>query len=340
MSLSNNVKKEIGGYFGFEFNQINKFIYKKQNPYYFNSARSAFFVLLNSLNVKKILMPKFICNSMIAPLMMLDIEIVYYDLDDEFYPIIKHYDNDYLLYVNYFGVCTKNQYRLLVEYPQNKLIFDHSQAFFVPPFKNIHTLYSPRKFFPIADSGILLSSSIKISDNAIAELQNCRIAENQYQHLFKRLLHGAKVGYTDFQQSERYFENEIPSHISPITRQILKVLDYQEVQKQRLDNFKILHSLLGEYNVLSLDIANITSPLTYPFLCYHNGEEFKKQLITNQVYTPTYWQDCLERVDNDSNEYHWVNNVVHFVCDQRYLEDDMLYQYELIKHLIKFGEEQ
>lgn len=333
VSLSKNNPKEIGGYFGFEFNQVDNFIYKNKSLYYFNSARSAFFVLLNSLNVKKILMPKFICNSMIAPLKKLDIEIKYYDLDGQFYPKIDKYDNEYLLYVNYFGVCTNNQYRLLLEYPHDKLIFDHSQAFFVPPLKDIHTLYSPRKFFPIADGGVLLSP-IKVSDNTIAELQNCRIAENQYQHLFKRLLYGANAGYVDFQKSEQYFENEIPNRISPITQQILRVLDYQAVQKQRLNNFKALHSLLGEYNTLSLDMSNITSPLTYPFLCHHNGEKLKKQLIANKVYTPTYWQDCLERIDDDSNEYNWVNNVVHFICDQRYLQDDMYFQYELVKSLI------
>lgn len=311
MSLSNNVKKEIGGFFGLEFNQTDKFIYKNQNPYYFNSARSAFFVLLNSLNVEKILMPKFICNSMISPLMMLGIEIVYYDLDDEFYPIIKQYNNEYLLYVNYFGVCTKNQHQLLAEYPWDKLIFDHSQAFFVSPVNNIHTLYSPRKFLPIADGGVLLSPA-KISGNPIAELQNL---ENQYEHLFKRVLYGAKMAYADFQKSEQCFEGNIPNVISPITQEILSVLEYQEMQEKRLDNFKVLHSLLGEYNALSLDVLDITSPLTYPFLCPHKGEVLKQILIANQVYIPTYWRDCMERVGNDSNEYNWVNNLVHFVCD-------------------------
>lgn len=249
MLLPSNMQKEIGGYFGFEFSQTDNFIYKNKNPYFFNSARSAFFVLLKSLGIKKILMPKFICDSMITPLKMLGIKIIYYDLDNNLYPNIHRYDDEYLLYVNYFGVCTKNQFKLLSEYPQNRLIFDHSQALFAPPFSNVHTLYSLRKFLPVADGGVLLSS-IKISDNRIAELQNCRLAENQYQYLFKRLLYGANVGYADFQKSEQYFENEIPSHISPMTQQILKVLDYQSVQKQRLDNFKILHLLLGEYNAL------------------------------------------------------------------------------------------
>lgn len=326
-----STEKEIGGYFGFDFDVKPCLKFPYPNAVRYCSARAAFYDLVKNLDIQAIWMPKFICNSMLAPLELLGINIKFYDLDHNFFPILDEKINksEYLLYINYFGIFTQNQKKLLDIYPRDKLIFDHSQAFFLAPFENVHTLYSIRKFLPVADGGLLVTKN-KLNSEIQATL-NFEQTIEQYHHLFKRSIFGAQVAYDDFQRAERKFEDCIPRVISPLTEIILEDINYNEYKEKRLENFKFLHSKLEKLNYLSIDIEDIESPLTYPFLWKHNFiEEFTK----NKVYSPTYWIDCLSRINKASNEYIWLNQLTHLVCDHRYSIQDMQYQIDLIMEFL------
>ena len=247
--MSSQNHREIGGYMGFDLNNLNQFPYHNSKKY--NSARSAFLDLLQNLKVESIWVPKFICDTMLKPLEILKINIKFYDLDANFYPQIPSEleKNDYLLYVNYFGICTQNQEKLVSLYPCDKIIFDHSQAFFVEPFEGAHTIYSPRKFFAVADGGLLITEKdIKPVD---ASNQEDELIE-QYKHLFIRSISCAQKGYMQFQKAEAMLNDCIPKKISPISELILNNIDYLHVKERRLNNFKYLHSKLGEFNQLNI----------------------------------------------------------------------------------------
>lgn len=322
------IHKEIGGYMGFDLNNLNQFPYPSSRRYC--SARAAFFDLLQNLDIESIWMPKYICDTMIKPLHMLKINIKFYDLDINFYPNIpiKLEDKDYLLYVNYFGLCTENQQQIVSLYPREKIIFDHSQAFFVKPFLGTHTIYSPRKFFAVADGGLLITAQY------MDEVQNQKSEDEliqQYKHLFIRCINGAEQGYPQFQRAEDILSDCIPKKISPITDLILQNIDYAEIKEKRLNNFKYLHSKLAEVNQLKINLDELESPLTYPFL---SKENFSKHLISHKVFVPTYWNDCLVRINEDSSEYQFVNKITHFVCDHRYDVEDMQFQIDVIGNMV------
>lgn len=326
--VSSQNHREIGGYMGFDLNNLNQFPYHNSRKY--NSARSAFLDLLQNLKVESIWMPKFICDTMLKPLEILKINIKFYDLDINFYPQIpsKLEKNDYLLYVNYFGICTQNQEKLMGLYPCDKIIFDHSQAFFVEPFEGVHTIYSPRKFFAVADGGLLVTEKdIKPVD---ASNQEDELIE-QYKHLFIRSISCAQQGYMQFQKAEAMLNDCIPKKISPISELILNNINYLNVKERRLNNFKYLHSILGKYNLLKFKVEEVESPLTYPFM-------FKKSLtadlIDANIFIPTYWKDALKRIKKSSFEYQLVGQTTHFICDQRYSFKDMQYQIEKIQEYL------
>lgn len=323
MLLCNN--KEIGGYFGIDFKSSNQFPYPNANKY--NSARSALFELVKHLNIKKIWVPKFICDTVIYPLNILNIDIKFYNIDENFFPILTEdlKNNEYLYYVNYFGICTNNEYRLAEIYPKSQLIFDHAQAFYVSPVEQVTTLYSPRKFLPVADGGLLVTK-LNIQNQNQNQNQNTSYLIDQYRHLFLRHLIGAESGYSQFRLNEIGFNDKLSKNISPITELILNSLDYKEMQKKRLLNFQYLHSILGKYN--RINILNVESPLTYPFLY---DQKFSSNLIEKKVYSPTYWNDCIKRVDENSFEYSLVNNVTHLICDHRYNIEEMNFQLEILK---------
>ena len=75
--------KEIGGYFGFDLNDANQFPYPLAKKYC--SARAAFYDLVRNLGIQAIWMPKFICDTMLKPLELLNISIKFYDINEDLY---------------------------------------------------------------------------------------------------------------------------------------------------------------------------------------------------------------------------------------------------------------
>ena len=116
---------EIGGYFEFSLSNSAQFPYPKAFKYH--SARSAFYDLIRKSKIKKIWMPRFICDSMLEPLKLLNVEVLFYNLQNNFFPILpeKLNSDEYLFYVNYFGICGAIQKELLKDSgadPKNKKI--------------------------------------------------------------------------------------------------------------------------------------------------------------------------------------------------------------------------
>lgn len=319
---------EIGGYFGFSLPNLGQFPYPQAMKY--NSARSAFFDLLDQNNIKKIWMPKFICDSMIEPLIILGIKIQYYDLDESFYPKIpSHLESDsYLFYVNYFGICTSIQQRLLEAYPSNQIIFDHSQAFFVTPFECFATLYSPRKVLPIAEGGLLVTKAITTPNYISRDIEEMI---QQYYHCFVSRLSNTSEGYEGFKRNEMLFNDCTPKKISQVTEELINCFDYKNIKAIRLENFKFLHAQLKSINKLHIDIDSVISPLTYPLLL---DSKISNKLIEHNIYTPTYWVDSLKRVEPTSFEHQLILNTTHLICDQRYSIKEMQVQINRIKECL------
>ncbi|MFW1883977.1 hypothetical protein ACG91E_07110 [Acinetobacter nosocomialis] len=321
--------KEIGGFFEFSLSPLNQFPYPNATQY--NSARSAFYDVLKNTFIEKLWMPKFICDSMIKPVTILGIEICYYDLDQDFSPILPEVlmPNEYLLYVNYFGLCTSIQKNILKKYSGKQVIFDHSQAFFVQPLDCYATIYSPRKFLPVAEGGLLF-----INQDIVYEYYE-RTAEEmvkQYQHTLLRSASTATYAYNNFLDNEKTFEDCLPRKISKITEQMLESFDYADFKEKRLKNFKFLHSQLSKYNQLKVNVEDIESPLTYPLMLEKN---ISNVLIQSKIYTPIYWLDSLKRVSENSFENSFISKVTHLICDQRYGEKEMQLQIDNVREYLK-----
>ncbi|HEY4898422.1 MAG TPA: hypothetical protein VIH79_01735 [Candidatus Nanopelagicaceae bacterium] len=152
-------------------------------------------------------MPKYICDSMLAPLKATETEIAFYDIDSDLDVSndVQIEDGDWLLYINYFGVCTTQEDRLLKRFSSSQLIFDHSHAFFSPPRDCLATIYSPRKFFGIPDGGLLLTSLPVIE---LEEIDTGTVA--RCTHLLKRLDGTPESGYQDFKFAEETFSDMQP----------------------------------------------------------------------------------------------------------------------------------
>lgn len=316
MKLEN---KAIGGYFELELPEVKGHYYPEALKY--QSARAAFYDLLLHVKPNKVWMPYYICGSMLEPLEKANIETGFYSINLDFSikdaPLLK--EDELLLYVNYFGICTEHQNIILQKFNPQQIIFDHAQAFFEPPKNCLATIYSPRKFFGVPDGGLLITN---LPMQEPKERDNNSI--DRCTHLLKRLAGEPEDGYKDFQIADESLKDFTPKKMSQLTEKLLLSIDYQTIIEKRNSNFKELHNELAVKNILKINIENINGPMVYPFLIEENSLNIKSKLLENRVFIANYWPDLKDRTPKKYNEIKLLNQLLPLPCDQRYINSDLV----------------
>lgn len=317
--------KAIGGYFELELPQGEG--EKYPNALKYQSARAAFFALLQQMpDIKRVWMPYYICDSMLAPVYAAHKELVFYGINERFSISenqVELMKNDLLLYVNYFGVCDNNVLEVLRRYAPEQIVIDCSQAFYSAPFECLATIYSPRKFFGVPDGGLLVTTQ-----PLTPPAEQDRESITRCDHLLKRMAFSAEDGYEDYKKDEASLNDLMPKEMSVLTQRMMAAIEYSAVQERRAANFEFLKDNLGSTNRLQFDsVAN--APLCYPYIP-EKGES-KELLISKKIFIPTYWPDVSRRVNHLSFELNAANNIFPIPCDQRYNENDLSLITELFK---------
>lgn len=318
-----NKEGSIGGYFEFELPQVFSELYPTSLK--FQSARYAFIHFLKQKRICSIWMPRYICRTMIDPLLEEGIEVKFYGIGNDFEieDHVKLEEQEFIFYVNYFGICSENQKRMLFRFDPDKIIFDHSQSFFQSPLQCFATIYSPRKFFGLPDGGLLMTKDwidLPIEQDEDSFLRT--------SHLLKRLSFEAEVGYLDYKKADESLIGLSPKRMSKLTERIYKSIDHETIRIKRNENFISLHSQLHKKNKIKIDLSSIDGPLVYPFLSSINN--LREFLIDNRVYTATYWPDCVDYEHANNFEKELINNMISLPIDQRYSLEDMNKIVELI----------
>lgn len=319
-------KNAIGGYFELELpNPVDGLLRAALG---FQSARSAFRALLSVGDPTRVWMPKYICDAMIAPLRDSGIEVAFYELDRNLgvADSVVIGPDDWLLYVNYFGVCTAQEELLLRRFDRRQVIFDRAQAIFAPPRECLAMIYSPRKFFGMPDGG-LLETTLDVSEPK--EIDPGAVGRSM--HLLKRLDSSAEAGYADFRAAEETLCDTKPHRMSELSRRMFASIDHDMVRQRRNANFEYLHRRLGHLNRLDLDLSSADGPLCYPLLV--DAPSLHERLRAERVFVANYWQDAGARVCEGSMEHRLVSGCLPLPCDQRYGPDELLRVIELVESL-------
>lgn len=315
------MKKEIGGYFSILDDVYRKACDRWEMPFengvYYQSGRACVGKILEEKNPDSIALPKFICDSVVNVVKNYPCDIIWYDIDEKLQPLIdERVKNASILYiVNYFGLR-------LPDLPKDywaRVIVDNAQGFFIPPSsKALASIYSPRKFLPVADGGCLVSSlNISEPDDTFYPM---------LEHMILRAEKGAKAGYKCYLQAEASLSEYNPLSMSNYSRFIMKSADLSNIERIRRNNYELLHQSLAVRN--RLKIPNTPeSPLCYPYLA---SKVLKQYLIRNNIFVATYWQEVSDRVLEQSWEQDLVDNLVCIPIDHRYDSDDMNYIIEMI----------
>lgn len=311
MSLSN----PIGGYFGLELSVKKSFLHNDATL--LNSGRACFEYILSSNKVTKVYISKYTCDVMLEPLKKLDIPYSFYEINEklEIAEDIKLAADEYIIYVNYFGLKDAYCSELTTKYGSN-LVLDNSQALFADPAATGHTLYSPRKFFGLPDGGMLYTQT-QLTTSLPKDQSFGRTS-----HLLKRIDAGAEYGYEDYKRNDGSLKDAPLKIMSELTRSLLSSIDFEGASKQRLTNFSVLHKDLTSSNKLVLSDTYAKAPMCYPYYT-DQGDNLRKKLINKKVFVATYWPNVFEWCSPEDLEYMLAENIVPLPIDQRYDENDM-----------------
>lgn len=300
--------KEIGGYFGLEMFRGEEYHGTLTGV---NSGRNALLYIIKARNIKKLYIPRFLCDSVARLCRRENVDFEEYAIDRNFLPLFnrKLTEGEWLYIVNFYGQLADTQVLELKE-RYGRIILDNVQDFFRRPMAGVDTVYSCRKFFGVSDGGYV-ACDVRLPLEKDSSRERMR-------HLLGRLEVSGSAFYADFQQNDEGFYELPLLEMSPVTRNIMRAVDYDWVRQTRNENYAALAAALGDFNLLNLKAPD--GPYCYPF--YHkNGMELKRRLAGEKIYVPTLWPNVLGF--EGSLEKDYAENILPLPCDQRCDPEDM-----------------
>ncbi len=298
-------QREIGGYFSLETQNGSEY---HSNAVRLNSAKNCLRYIIRAYGIKSLYVPRYTCPIVWDAVNMEQCEIKLYSIDKNLMPKEKFPKDSYILYTNYFGICSENIKTLSEKYPL--LIVDNSQSFFSGK-DGLASFNSARKFFGVPDGAYLFTDVI------LPDKFDKDISWERASHLLMRADLGAEAGYNEFKKNDHALCGEEIKTMSDLTQSILKGIDYEYAIKTRISNFRYLQEKLSSMNELEISLCDSDVPMCYPFLYKKNS--IRARLIEKKIYVPTYWKG---QCDNDIGNY-FEQYLCPIPIDQRYNTEDM-----------------
>jgi hypothetical protein len=311
-----NFYKEIGGFFGLELNNLKEYY---SNLISLNSGRNALRYIVRTYCIKNIYVPYYTCPVIFDALEAENCEISLYNVDEYFMPVKEFPQDAYVLYTNYYGICSLNCELLANKY--KNLIVDNAQSFYSPSL-GLASFYSPRKFFGIPDGGYLAINKV------LNEKLEQEMSYQRCSHLLKRIDLSANAAYRDFKENDSSLNGTPIKLMSNLTKKLLSSIDYESVKQKRLKNFNFLAQRLDDRNELTIRKGENDVPIVYPLLI--KDEVLRANLIQSKIYVATYWPEMEKKCYNQEYELYLQKYLLPLPIDQRYGEKEMKFIVEVI----------
>lgn len=309
--------REIGGYIELDTYHLPML---HEDATALNCGRNALAYLLRSRKIRKLYIPKYICDSVTGVCERERAPYSLYSVGMDFLPAqeITLGDGEWLYFVNYYSQFDNERIAQFVE-KYRRVIVDNAQSYFQPPLPSVDTLYTCRKYFGVADGAFLYTDAL-LQENLPEDESFERM-----RFLLGRFERTASEFYGEYAANNELFYSEPVKLMSRLTRNLLRGIDYSRVKAVREENYAYLHSRLGGVNQLRL--SDTPGTFMYPLLL-QNGAEIRKQLQKKKIYIPTLWPDVFDWCDENEMEYQMAKNILPLPIDQRYGTEDMEYMLE------------
>lgn len=304
--------KEIGGYIELDTYSLPMF---HEGALALNCGRNALAYLLRARSIRKLWVPRLICDSVTEVCQREGVPCALYAVGYDMLPAeeIQLGEGEWLYFVNFYSRFDNETIRRFVQ-RYGRVIVDNAQSYFQPPIPGVDTLYTCRKYFGVADGAFLYTEAR--SEAAFPQDESFE----RMHFLLGRYERSASEFYGEYVANNDRFASEPVKRMSKLTMNLLRGIDYQLVEAVRKQNYAHLHCFFKDKNMLELDDRPGT--FMYPLLV-KSGAEVRKRLQERKIYIPTLWPNVLGWCGAGEPEYEMARNILPLPIDQRYDPKDM-----------------
>ena len=345
------MSKEIGGYIELDTYRLPML---HEGALALNCGRNALAYLICKRGIRKLRIPRFICDSVTGVCEREGAAYSFYEVGLDFLPSdlsvseMQLEDGEWFYLVNYYSQLDQDMIARYARMCGGRIIVDLSQSYFQEPLPHVDSLYTCRKYFGVADGAFLYT------DVERDELPRDESFERMH-FLLGRYERGASEFYGEYVANNDLFVNEPVKAMSRLTWNLLHGIDYRMVEERRLANFGYLQERLKAVNQLERQPVGsqgepqvVRQPVNlqpvdrqeqskefagqglrlgtfmYPLLI-DGGVEVRKMLQARKIYIPTLWPDVFQFASPGSIEYRMAQDILPLPIDQRYGTDVMEY---------------
>ena len=314
--------KKIGGYIELERFSLPML---HEGALALNCGRNALAYLIRAREIKKLWLPRFLCDSVTKVCEREGAAYTLYGVGRDFLPAQDFTlgEGEWLYLVNYYSQLSNEQLAAFAE-RYGRVIVDNAQSYFQKPLPGVDTLCTCRKYFGVPDGAFLYTDAVPGEelprDESFARMN----------FLLGRFERTANEFYGDFRANEERFEALPVMSMSKLTQNLLHGIDYAAAERRRRENFAYLHERLRDCNLLTI---GQNGTFMYPLLL-ENGAALRKKLQAEKIYIPTLWPDVFRMAESGSTEYAMAENILPLPIDQRYGTEDMAYMLHKLEQLL------
>ena len=303
--------REIGGYIELDTYRLPLL---HEGAAALNSGRNALACLLRARGIRRLWIPRFLCDSVPEVCKREGVPYSFYRVGLDFLPSedVELGEGEWFYFVNYYSQFDNDIIAGWVR-RYGRVIVDNAQSYFQLPLPGVDTLYTCRKYFGVADGAFLYT------DARLPEKLPRDESFDRMRFLLGRFERGANEFYAEYTANNRRFADEPVKRMSALTDNLLRGIDYRAAEERRRENCRFLHGRLGEINLLR---GLREGTFMYP-LMLADGASLRRRLQAERIYIPTLWPAVLEQTAPEDTEYRMALDILPLPIDQRYGPDEM-----------------
>ena len=299
------------------------------------SGRAALYAILMALSrkgINNILLPEYICPTVVTTVTAAGFTYRYYRIDEEFRPDIndvaaKADDASAVLVVNYFGLqnLTETIRAIKSRIPSGKIIEDDVQAFFSyisrqSPVAD-YSFTSLRKWFPVPDGGLARS----LTDDITSPGEQNGFWDKKLSGLVLKGLRDSlgsidKVYLGLLREGEELIDKSLSATGSAITRAVIERTDFIETASIRRNNSAVILSGLADIGLEPMIRPDSDSVPFFIPVRLDDRDSVRRELFRHNIFCPVHWpaDDVITGLGTVMSEQE-----LSIIIDQRYGLEDM-----------------
>lgn len=346
---------ELGGNFELDISSLhyvqdNIFQYlDSYHTMFMDSGRSASAVLNAIIKPGIILLPAYICGSVVKAYQE-KFSLVFYHIRKDFTVDMddiegKIYENITAVYVmHYFGQLQSKEF---LDYLRKKkeqygfiIIEDTTHSIFTEKRTvGDYCICSLRKWFPIMDGGVLYSEK-SLRNIPIEGIAAKELSESLTAMILKNLHIQGKVNCNElyrriFAEEERKLDRQQNVYnISAISNILLKYFSVSDLIEKRRKNYKEIEKVLQESNIEAVLGQGEYVPLSCPVYIVER-DEFRQYLTEHQVYCAVHWPLAGTGLEKNETAKEISKHILSLPIDQRYGREHIQYLTKIIKDYVR-----